>query len=275
MVNYLIIGHITKDNTADGAILGGTCSYAAITAHQLGQQVAIVTSFGPDIPSLDRLAEIEIENLPANQSTTFENSYQNGVRHQKWLVGGAPLALENVPLAWRNAPIVHLAPVAQEISPSMCGDFPNSLLCVTMQGWLRGQDANNQVIYQPRADLEAWLTQIDVLVLSLADLSGDRAMLTHFLTSAKLGVETLGAEGCRVYHNGQVEHVPVKPEVEIDATGAGDIFAATFFVYYHKTANYLTAARYANACASLSVLKVGLESIPTLSQVEARLRMYS
>ena len=29
-----------------------------------------------------------------------------------------------------------------------------------------------------------------------------------------------------MYHNGQVKHIPVKPEVEVDPTGAGDIFAA-------------------------------------------------
>jgi sugar/nucleoside kinase (ribokinase family) len=269
--DYLTIGHVSKDNTPQGPILGGTCSYSALTAHKLGQRTAAVTSYGPDIPSLTTLAGIEIEVLPHSHSTTFENIYLNGVRQQKWLASSASLSLENVPSTWRNAPIVHLAPLTQEISPAMCGEFSNSLVGVTMQGWLRGQDSRYSVIYQPHPELEAWLSNIDVLVLSLADVFGDRTASTHLLTSAKLGVETLGPKGCKVYQNGQVTHIPVKPEVEVDPTGAGDIFAAAFFIRYRNTGDFIEAAQFANACASLSVRKRGMESIPNLSQVEAHL----
>ena len=180
--DYLIIGHVAKDNTPNGPILGGTCSYSALSAYKLGQRTAAVTSYGPDIPSLAVLEEIEIEALPHSQSTTFENVYKDGVRHQKWLASSGPLSLENVPPTWRNAPIVHLAPIAQEMSPAMCGDFSDtpevtgSLVCVTMQGWLRGQDAEYNVIYHPHPELETWLSKIDVLVLSLADVFGNRTL---------------------------------------------------------------------------------------------------
>lgn len=269
--DYLVIGHVAKDNTPHGAILGGTCSYAALTAHKLGQRTVAVTSYGPDIPSMAALNGVEIENVPHSQSTTFENTYVDGKRYQKWLASSHSLSLENVPPAWRNAPIVHLAPLSQEMSPAMCGQFPNSLLCVTMQGWLRGQDDRYNVVYRPHPELEAWLSKIDVMVLSVADLFGDRAAMTHLLTSVKLGVETVGPEGCKVYHDGQVIHVPVRPEVEVDPTGAGDIFAPAFFIRYHATGDIIGAARFANACASLSVRKMGMDSIPSLPEVEARL----
>ena len=74
-----------------------------------------------------------------------------------------------------------------------------------------------------------------------------------------------------MYHNGQVTHIPVKPEVEVDPTGAGDIFAAAFFIQYREGGDFIKAAQFANACASLSVRKVGLESIPSPSEVEAHL----
>jgi hypothetical protein len=265
---YLIIGHVAKDNAPTGPLLGGTCSYSALTAHKLGQRTAAVTSYGPDIPLLAKLEGVAIEAVPAEQCTIFENVYQEGVRYQKWRGGSASLSLANVPPGWRHAPVVHLAPIAQEMSPAMCGDFPHSLVCVTMQGWLRGQDEAWNVVYQPHPDLETWLARIDVLVLSLADVFGDRAALTHFLTSAKLGVETLGPDGCQVYHQGQVTHIPTQPEIEVDPTGAGDIFATAFFIRYHQTRDVIQAAQFANACASLSVRQQGMECIPTLSQVE-------
>lgn len=230
----------------------------------------MVTSAGPDIPSLDALRGIQVECIPHPYSTTFENIYTNGSRQQKWWANSRSLTLETIPPLWRNAPIVHLAPLSQEMSPSLCAQFPNSLIGVTMQGWLRGKDAQYNVVYRPHDDLEKWLPHIDALVLSLSDLFGDKAALTHLLTSVKVGVETLGPEGCRVFHDGQVTHVPVERNVEVDPTGAGDIFAAAFFIEYHQTKNCVRAAQFANACASLSVGKVGLTGVPTLERVAHR-----
>ncbi len=268
---YVVIGHITKDNIPNGAILGGTPSYAGLTAYQLGRRAAIVTSYGPDAPSLAALNGVETKVVPGKQSTTFENIYIEGVRFQKWLASAAPLTLAHVPPAWRNAAIIHLSPMAQELSPGMCSHFPNSLVCVTIQGWLRGQDNENNVIYRPHPDLDASLGCIDILVMSLADVKGDRDAADHLLTSVKIGVETLGPQGCRVYHNGEVVHVPVEPEKEIDPTGAGDIFAAAFFIRYRDTGNVIRAAQFANACASISVRQMGIASVPRLVAVENRL----
>jgi sugar/nucleoside kinase (ribokinase family) len=269
--DYLIIGHVTKDNIPGGAILGGTPSYAGITARHMGQRTAIVTSYGPDIPSLAVLDGIEIKRVSHPQSTTFENRYVDGVRHQKWLTTSGTLTYEDVPPAWRNSSIVHLSPMAQELSPRLCSRFPNSQVCVTIQGWLRGRDADDTVIFEPHPELDSSLECIDILVLSLADVAGDRAAADHILTSVKVGVETLGPQGCRVYHDGEVIHIPVRAEEEVDPTGAGDIFAAAFFVRYRDTGDIVKAGQFANACGSLSVSKMGLAGVPTLPQVEVRL----
>ena len=269
--DYLIIGNVTRDNTPQGAILGGTSSYAAVTAHKLGARVGLVTRIGPDIPALDALDGIEAKYKPHTYSTTFENIYHNGVRTQKLRALSGPLALEHVPLNWRKAPIVHLAPIAQEFSPALARHFPNSLIGATIQGWLRGRDAQQTVIYEPHRDLENELAKIDVLVMSLADVFGERDLLVHFLTTAKVGVETLGPEGCLIYHDGRTTHVPVKPASEVDPTGAGDIFAAAFFIEYGKTHDLLRAAQFSNACASMSVGRVGVQGTPSLAEVRQRM----
>ena len=268
---YLIIGHVSRDNILNGAILGGTVSYSAMTACKLRKRTVAVTSYGPDIPSMASLEGIEIKNLSHSRSTTFENIYEDGVRHQKWLASSASLSLENVPHTWRNTPIVHLAPIAQEISPTMCGDFPNSLICVTMQGWLRGQNEQLDVVYQPHPELESWLPNIDILVVSSEDFFGDRTTLNYFLNSVKLGIETVGPEGCRVHYDNQVINIPVIPEVEVDRTGAGDIFATAFFIRYYETGDFIKAGQFANAWASLSVRKMGVGSIPNFLEAEKHL----
>ena len=267
--DYLIIGHLTRDKAPDGFTLGGTCAYAGLTAHKLGKRVAVVTSYGPDIPSLAPLDGIQIENIPHPAATTFENVYEIGQRRQKCLTIAAPLSFDHVPPAWQKAPVVHLAPLVQEISPAACAFFEDSLLCVTGQGWLRGRESDGNIILAPHPELKAWLSRIDILVLSLNDLSGDRSAMISLLTTVRLGVETLGPGGCNIYHQGRTTLVPVKSEVEVDPTGAGDIFAAAFFIKYHETGNFIRAAEFANACAALSVRKVGLESIPDLAEIEA------
>jgi hypothetical protein len=62
-INYLIIGHLTRDLTPDGPRLGGTAAYAGLTASALGLRVGIVTSWGAEIP-LGNLRHIPTHKLP-------------------------------------------------------------------------------------------------------------------------------------------------------------------------------------------------------------------
>jgi hypothetical protein len=49
-INYLIIGHLTRDLTPSGPRIGGTAAYAGLTANALGLRVGIVTSWGAEVP---------------------------------------------------------------------------------------------------------------------------------------------------------------------------------------------------------------------------------
>ena len=71
-VDYLVIGHITHDIHPSGPRVGGTATYAALTARALGLRVGIVTSYGGDLP-IPELEDIPLINYPAESSTIFEN----------------------------------------------------------------------------------------------------------------------------------------------------------------------------------------------------------
>ena len=111
-VDYLIIGHITQDVTPAGLSLGGTASYAALTARAFGLRVGIVTSCSPDLqpPELNGIA---IARKPSPFTSTFRNTYTPTGRIQHILHVADLLSLEDVPPAWRSAPIVHLGPLAE------------------------------------------------------------------------------------------------------------------------------------------------------------------
>jgi hypothetical protein len=49
-INYLIIGHITRDLLPSGPRIGGTAAYAGLTAQAMGLRVGIITSWGSELP---------------------------------------------------------------------------------------------------------------------------------------------------------------------------------------------------------------------------------
>jgi sugar/nucleoside kinase (ribokinase family) len=72
-------------------------------------------------------------------------------------------------------------------------------------------------------------------------------------------VLTAGAEGCTVFMAGESRHIPAPGVIEVEATGAGDVFAAAFLVRLWQTAgNPWEAARFANELAAQSVTQRGL-----------------
>jgi sugar/nucleoside kinase (ribokinase family) len=55
---------------------------------------------------------------------------------------------------------------------------------------------------------------------------------------------------------------------EVDSVGAGDIFAAAFFIRLFATHDPWKAARFATQVAAFSVTRYGLESIPTTEEIQ-------
>jgi sugar/nucleoside kinase (ribokinase family) len=71
-----------------------------------------------------------------------------------------------------------------------------------------------------------------------------------------------------LYWNGDSRRFSAPEVDEIDATGAGDIFAAAFFSRFHATNDPWAAARFATNLSSFSVTREGLASIPTAEEIQ-------
>ncbi|HOC23557.1 MAG TPA: hypothetical protein PKH38_04635, partial [Anaerolineaceae bacterium] len=110
-IDYLIVGHVTQDLIDDHSWrLGGTASYAGLTAAALGHQVGVLTSCSPEL-DLAALKNIQVSIIPSEHNTTFRNLQTETGRQQLLFHRAQPLTAEMVPEAWRNASIVHLGPV--------------------------------------------------------------------------------------------------------------------------------------------------------------------
>src|SRR3972149_9670812 len=78
------------------------------------------------------------------------------------------------------------------------------------------------------------IARVDVVILGVEDVGGDEAELERLASICRLLVATEGALGARVYWNHDVRRLPSPPADPVDPTGAGDTFAAAFFVRYQQ-----------------------------------------
>lgn len=266
-VDYLAIGHIAEDVTPAGIVLGGSVSYAALTALQFGLRVGIVTSAGASAP-LAALSGVQIFNVPAEYSTTFENVKTPQGRKQTLHHQAAFLTKEHVPQEWRAASIVHLAPIAREVDASLVDLFPNSLIGITPQGWMRGWDENGSVFATAWGNNEHALTKAGAVVMSLEDVNHSLEMVESLAHHTKIYCLTDGAEGAVMHWHGDRRRFRPPQVDEVDATGAGDIFAAGLFIRLFQTKDPWEAARFATNLAAYSVTRPGLDGIPTIKEIE-------
>jgi sugar/nucleoside kinase (ribokinase family) len=266
-VDYLVVGHASKDLTPQGATLGGTIAYAGLTAHALGLRVGVVTSAAEDL-DLSALRDLQVHRVPAPVSTSFENAYTSEGRIQTLRSRAVSLDLSAVPAPWLSAPIVHLAPIAAEIDPELTAAFPASFLGLTPQGWMRRWDESGRVRLTGWEVTRQLLPVSSAVVLSLEDVLGDLRAAQAMAGHCRVLVITEGARGARVHAGGRWRSVPAPAAQEVDPTGAGDVFAAVFFVELHRNGDPWLAAAHANQVAAGSVTRRGLAGAP--SAIEAR-----
>jgi sugar/nucleoside kinase (ribokinase family) len=267
-VDYLVIGHLTEDVTPAGLRLGGTAAFAALTARAFGLRVGIVTSVGEHM-SLEELHDIPMLRVPSKQSTTFENLHTAAGRKQVIRHRASDITLDSLPDAWRKAPIVHLGPVAQEISPDAATGFAASMLGITPQGWMRAWDASGQVTTCPWSSADKVLPRAGAVVISREDVQGDEDAIHAMAQQTRILAVTEGANGVVLYWNGDSRRFRPPVVREVDDVGAGDVFAAALFIRLYTTRDPWEAARFATLLAAHSVARVGFDGIPTTGDIEA------
>lgn len=266
-VDYLVIGHVAHDLAPEGPRLGGTAAYSALTAQALGLRVGVLTASGPET-SLAPLGDIPVISLPSPQSTTFENIYTKQGRVQYLRAQAARIDLRSVPDMWRGASIIHLGPIADEMDAVLPEGFSPTLLGLTPQGWMRQWDSHSRVSRSDWRDAEAALRRAEAVVISREDVGGDDELIEYMAHQTRVLAVTEDAAGAVLYWNGDRRRFRAPEVKEVDATGAGDVFAAAFFIRLLNTRDPWEATRFATLLASCSVTRLGLEGIATPREIE-------
>jgi len=269
--DLVVVGHICRDVVPErpGWRPGGAVFYAASTAARLGYSVGVVTAGAAEVEALRALPNTVVIALEAKHSTSFENVYEPDGRRQFLRALAPPIPVELVPPEWTHARVALLAPVAGEVPPSMPHAFPQALIGVSPQGWMRRLEIGREVRYQAWDRAQEILPRVASAIFSEEDVRGHA--VSWLGVRGPILVMTRGPEGCDLIHAGKRRGVPGFPAEELDPTGAGDVFAAAFMLKLAELREPLAAARFANCVAAFSVQGRGADALPSLDQVQERL----
>jgi sugar/nucleoside kinase (ribokinase family) len=272
--DYVLIGHVTADLTPQGRVAGGTVSYAVRTAHAFGLRVGVLTSTLPDDPVLYEIRPYahELISLPAGETTTYENIYTPEGRVQYVRGVAAPIEPEDIPEHFRQAKLVHLAPIAGEINPAVASLFaPDATVLLTLQGWLRRWDEDGRVHFKRWFDPAA-LEHMDIVVFSEEDIVESPQMEQEFNGAVEHLFVTRAEKGGTHYHRGVGRDFTTCPAKVVNPTGAGDVFATSLLASHHALgADIEKATQIACLMGALAVTRVGLVSAPTPDEAAAAL----
>jgi sugar/nucleoside kinase (ribokinase family) len=276
--DYVTVGHVTVDVlAADGSRRpGGGAFYSALQAARLGLRTLIVTQgLAPELEALlePYCGELELRILPSPASTTLATSGSGAARTQRVLAWAGPMA-QTIAV---DSSILHFAPVARETSAAWRGhaDFVG----FTPQGLARTWDEDGEIAPTPlptdRRSLGELLPRgCDAVVLSEQERTACAPLLAAAASSGAVIAITAGADDTSVQPpGGEIVQTPVPAVAEPrDDLGAGDVFAAAFFVALHEGQSPARAAAYGNAAAAIRIEGVGADAIGDRSAIEACLR---
>ena len=269
--DYVIAGHVACD-LVDGEVRpGGTVLYSGAMAANLGRRVGIVTAGPVDLSWSPSLAAMLLVSIASHEATTF--AIESGASRPLRLLRRAQgIGLHDIPWSWRNAQLLHLAPIAGEIPAMLPTALQARKTVATPQGWLRRVLSDGTVVPAPEQLEELPLETLAALVVSSEDVAGRDDLVRRAAARVPAVVLTRGSQGCTLFVGGQGMQIDAFDARAVDTIGAGDVFAAAFFVRMDETGDPVHSARFATCAASLSVEGRGLGSVPARERIEARMR---
>jgi 1D-myo-inositol 3-kinase len=272
--DFVAIGHVTLDRFGEATRPGGSALYAAVTAHRLGLSVGLLTSHGDDFPLEVIPSKIEVISVPAADTTLFEHRQEPSgrVSHVRSVAG--PLTADDVPDDWRDASLSLLAPVVDEVDPTIATLFTDGAVGAAAQGWVRQVKPDGLVIPRAWQSPERLLQSVQALFLSREDIRGQEATVVEWFQRMPVGVLTADRVGALLFVNGERYEVEPRRANEIDPTGAGDVFAATFLIQYQRDGDPWLAAAAAACAGSLAVEGEGWSAVADRAALDAALAEY-
>lgn len=267
----VVCGHVTLDRAGSVLLPGGSAFYGSCTLAALGARVRLLTAAAADFPA-DALAGVEVVAQDAPATTAFENVYgAGGARRQRVLAAAPPLDPGALPASWVGPDVLFLAPVVGEVDVLAFARAARArLVGIGVQGLVREVGPAGEVRPRPLDLSPEALSVVGAAVVGDDEARGDPELVTRLAAVVPVVAFTHGVRGCELFLRGRTRHVGIHPAREIDPTGAGDVFAAAFFLALARGDEPVDAARLGAAAASIVVEGRGGETLARAGEAWAR-----
>lgn len=289
--DVVIVGSATRDLSDEderGWRLGGGVTFGALALARLGLRTGVVLGLDRKAATAHELDLIRgagalVVEAPLVNGPIFTNVETLAGRIQTCGSLSDAVPVEALPDGWDAAPAFVFAPIASEISDDWV-DVPSASACVAFawQGILRNLTAGERVT--PKAPGPSpFLERADILAFSRHDVPSDLSLhdvgawvgdeCDVLLTAGLVGGLLIRMRAGRI--TGARAYPSVPSLGEVDPTGAGDTMLAGLVAArlvggeeaQRRGRDVFTGA----AASSLLVEGPGMDSVPTVAQLRARI----
>lgn len=265
-------------------IIGGSCTYIALSAAFFVPQVNVVAVVGDDFPEeyMDMLKakNINLDGLQIKEgekSFFWSGKYHNNMNDRDTLVTELNVLADfqpAIPASYQGCEYLmlgNLTPQVQIDAINGLAKRPKLVVMDTMNFWMN----------VAMDDLKKVLKQVDVLCINdeeARQLSEHYSLRVAAKRIMDMGPKTLiikkGEHGALLFQENKMFYCPALPLEEVfDPTGAGDTFVGGFIGYLAKTDdisfdNMRKAVVHGSAMASFCVEKFGTERLLEITEEE-------
>ena len=270
-------------------IIGGSCTYIALSAAFFLPKVNVVAVVGDDFPQeyMDTLTSrgINLDGLQikkGEKSFFWSGKYHNNMNSRDTLVTELNVLADFkpvIPASYQDCDYLmlgNLTPQVQIEAIQGLNKRPKLVVMDTMNFWMD----------VAMDDLKRVLTMVDVLCINdeeARQLSEQYSLRTAAKMIMAMGPKTLiikkGEHGALLFQGDRMFYCPALPLEEVfDPTGAGDTFVGGFIGYLAKTddisfENMRRAIVHGSAMASFCVEKFGTERLFEITEADLASRV--
>lgn len=270
-------------------IIGGSCTYIALSAAFFLPKVNVVAVVGDDFPQeyMDTLTSrgINLDGLQikkGEKSFFWAGKYHNNMNSRDTLVTELNVLADfkpEIPASYQDCDYLmlgNLTPQVQIEAIQGLAKHPKLVVMDTMNFWMD----------VAMDDLKRVLTMVDVLCINdeeARQLSEQYSLRTAAKMIMAMGPKTLiikkGEHGALLFQGDRMFYCPALPLEEVfDPTGAGDTFVGGFIGYLAKTddisfENMRRAIVHGSAMASFCVEKFGTERLFEITEADLASRV--
>lgn len=265
-------------------IIGGSCTYIALSAAFFLPKVNVVAVVGDDFPQayMDTLTSkgVNLDGLQikaGEKSFFWAGKYHNNMNSRDTLVTDLNVLADfkpEIPASYQDCDYLMLGNLTPQVQIEAIQGLqkrPKLIVMDTMNFWMN----------VAMEDLKKVLKMVDVLCINdeeARQLSETYSLRTAAKLIMEMGPKTLiikkGEHGALLFQGSNMFYCPALPLEEVfDPTGAGDTFVGGFIGYLAKTdditfENMRKAIVYGSAMASFCVEKFGTERLLEMTQAD-------